>query len=138
MIREKTLKYKTALTNPETVVNAVRNLFKNSYREMVIVVGLDNRNLPNVLHVVGVGSPSQSQVHVGSIFKPLLLSNSSSFALVHNHPGNTLTPSSADRELTDRLVEVGKILEICLVDHLILNCDSSEYFSFQQAGYIRS
>jgi DNA repair protein RadC len=138
MVREKSVKYRQAMSSAETVVNIVRPLFKNIYREQVFVVGLDNRNLPTVIHLVGIGSPNQSPVFPANVFKPLLLSNSSSFIIIHNHPGGSMRPSGADRELTDRLIEVGKLLEIPLLDHLILNADGSEFFSFRNTGMINS
>ena len=54
--------------------------------------------------------------------------------IVHNHPSGTLTPSAEDLEVTDRLVEVGKIVGIDVVDHLIIG--DYEYLSFKEKGYI--
>lgn len=137
MVREKTVKYQEAMTNAETVVNIVRPIFENIYREQVVVIGLDNRNVPTVVHVVGVGIPNQSPVFPSSVFKPLLLSNSSGFILVHNHPGGSNTASQADSGLTEKLVQIGKLLEIPLLDHLILNADGSEFYSFRTSGKLK-
>ena len=135
MVREKTVKYESAVSTQVDTVNMVKELFKNSYREMVVVIGLDWCNKPTIIHVVGVGSPNSAPVCISSIFKPLLLSNSSSCILVHNHPASTMSPSECDKEITRRVFEVGKLLEIALVDHLILNADASDYYSMRNAPF---
>lgn len=101
---------------------------------MVVVIGLDNSNRPTAVHTVSLGSPDQAAVSVSSIFKPLLLSNSTGFVLVHNHPGDKLQPSTADRELTDRLKKLGEQLEIKMLDHIIPTADGSGYYSFKTEG----
>jgi DNA repair protein RadC len=136
MVREKSAKYQESLSSAQTVINAVLPMFKDSYRELVVVVGLDNRNLPTVIHTVGIGCPTQSTVFPANAFKALLLSNASSFIILHNHPGGTLYPSGPDRELTDRLKEIGKLLDIPIVDHIILNADGTEHYSFRNSGLI--
>ncbi|MCP4648599.1 MAG: JAB domain-containing protein [PVC group bacterium] len=136
IVREKTVKYQKSVSNADDVVSMIRPLFKDSYRELVVVVGLDNSNVPSVIHIVSYGSPNQSSVYAGSVFKPLLLSNSVGFLLVHNHPGDTLTPSSCDKAITSKLKEVGKLLDIPILDHLIVNCDCSDYYSFSKSGIL--
>lgn len=137
MVREKSVRYERTMSCAETVINAVRHMFEGIFREQVVVVGLDSRNYPTILHINGVGSPNQSAVFIANIFRPLLLSNAVSCILVHNHPAGTMHPSSADTALTDKVIEIGKLLEIPLLDHLIINSDATEYFSFKKMGLIR-
>jgi DNA repair protein RadC len=66
------------------------------------------------------------------IFVTALKAGASSIILAHNHPSGQLTPSQADRSLTRKLTEGGKILEISVFDHVILTADS--YFSFADEG----
>ncbi len=137
MVREKSVRFHKAFCTAETVVNAVRPMFKGSYREIVVVVGMDNTNSPTVIHTVGVGSPNQSVVCMASIFKPLLLSNAVSFILCHNHICDQMKPSQADRELTDKIGDLAKMLELHFLDHLILNADGTEFFSFKNMGLLK-
>lgn len=132
MVREKSLLYETRISLADDVIKMVKPLFENCYREMVVVVGVNISNIPTVIHVVGTGCVSQSSVWVGNVFKPLLLSNSVGFILIHNHPGDAMQPSSADRQITEKLKSVGKDLEIDLLDHLILRADAEQYYSFRQ------
>ena len=52
--------------------------------------------------------------------------------VAHNHPSGNLTPSKQDLEMTDRIKEAGKILEIKLIDHLIITVE--QYYSFADNG----
>jgi DNA repair protein RadC len=53
---------------------------------------------------------------------------------VHNHPSGNLTPSDADRQITEKIKQAGKILDISLLDHLIIT--SEKYFSFADDGLL--
>lgn len=68
------------------------------------------------------------------IFKHALEELASTIVLVHNHPSGNLKPSTADTQLTKRLVEAGKLMEISVVDHLIIT--DSGYFSFADEGMV--
>jgi len=66
------------------------------------------------------------------IISSALLSNVTRIAVAHNHPSGTLRPSGADRALTNKIMEAGKVLDIQLLDHIILTSDS--YYSFRDEG----
>ena len=136
MVRERSLKYEQSVTLSADIIRMIKPLFENNYRESVIVIGLDTRNKPTVIHTVGTGSPNQSPVFVSNVFKPLLLSNSVAFIIVHNHPSGTLSPSYSDREITDKLKEAGKLLDMQFLDHIVLNADCSEHLSFKQTAIL--
>jgi DNA repair protein RadC len=134
MVREKRLGYNDAITDSDGAIQLIRPLFKESYREIVAVIGMDNSNHPTIVHTVALGSPNQAPVSISCVFKPLLLSNSVAFIIVHNHPASSLHPSSADRDLTEKLKTVGTLLEITMLDHIIVNCDTSGFYSFKTRG----
>jgi DNA repair protein RadC len=68
------------------------------------------------------------------IFVTALKAGASSIILAHNHPSGQLTPSQADRNLTRKISDGGKLLDISVFDHMILTADS--YFSFADEGII--
>lgn len=131
MVREKSVKYDQSISMASDVRNLVRDIYQDSYREIVAVIGINSRNCPTVIHVVGIGSPNQSPVFIPNVIKPLLLSNSIGFILVHNHPSGSLSPSQCDIEITKRCKDAGKLLDLDLVDHIILNQDCSDYVSMR-------
>lgn len=68
------------------------------------------------------------------IFKFAIENLSSAIILVHNHPSGNLKPSEADKELTRRLFNAGKLLEIPVLDHLIFT--DGGYLSFADEGML--
>ena len=68
------------------------------------------------------------------IFAIALKAASHKIVLVHNHPSGNITPSLQDIELTNKLVEAGKLLDILVVDHLIIS--KNGYYSFADEGKI--
>ena len=59
-------------------------------------------------------------VDIRIVFATALKANASSIIIAHNHPSGSLTPSVADRNITARFEQVGRLLEIELLDHLII------------------
>jgi DNA repair protein RadC len=68
------------------------------------------------------------------IFKTALENLASAVILAHNHPSGNLKPSQADKDLTQKMKEAGKILEIPVLDHLIIG--DKNYFSFADEGIL--
>jgi DNA repair protein RadC len=89
-------------------------------QEVFIVVGVDVRN--GLLDVIEVarGSVNGVEVHPREVFRPLIRMAAAGGVLVHNHPSGDATPSFEDLELTRRLREVGMLLGIPIVDHVVI------------------
>lgn len=68
------------------------------------------------------------------IFKYAIEHLASGIILAHNHPSGNLKPSQADIQLTKKLTESGRLMEIPVLDHII--CTDHEYFSFADEGLI--
>lgn len=68
------------------------------------------------------------------IFAAAIKANACGIILAHNHPSGNLSPSQADIDLTKRMKEGGKFLEIQVLDHVILTTEG--YFSFADDGLI--
>lgn len=74
-------------------------------------------------------------VHPRAIFKTAILSNSNSILVAHNHPSGNPTPSEEDINITNRLQEVGRIIGIKLIDHIIIGEDDN-FISLKENAYI--
>lgn len=88
---------------------------------------------------IGVGGLTQTTVDLRIIFRAALEHNAVSLAVIHNHPSGRLQPSQPDKELTKRIADAGKILNIKLLDHLIVGVLPSgkpDYFSFSDNGLL--
>ena len=97
---------------------------------------LDKGNHPLCWDRVSMGSLSEAIVHPREVFKTALLPNASAVILIHNHPSGRTEPSAEDRQLTRKLQEAAKLLEIRVLDHLILSGDTDGLFSFRENGLL--
>ncbi|MCX7638110.1 MAG: DNA repair protein RadC [Cyclobacteriaceae bacterium] len=83
---------------------------------------------------VSVGGMHATYVDAKVIFKYALEAGAGNIILAHNHPSGNSTPSPADLELTRKLKEGGKLLDIQLIDHIIVAGKS--YLSFADEGLL--
>ena len=81
-----------------------------------------------------IGTVNHSLVHPRDIFKEAYKVNSSFLICVHNHPSGDVNPSLDDEKLTNRLVNIGNIMGIKVIDHVIVS--EKEYYSFLENGKI--
>lgn len=82
--------------------------------------------------VISSGGLTGTVADLRLILKEALMINASQLILAHNHPSGNLTPSTADRQLTQKLKDASGLMDIRLLDHLIIG--SSGYFSFADEG----
>jgi len=114
------LPYATALRGPDDVARYARASFGDAPQETFVVLGLDARQRVRLVRTVAIGSVAQVDVHPREVFRELVRAGMHSAIAVHNHPSGEPEPSQADIELTRRLADVGRILGIPLLDHLVV------------------
>jgi len=136
LVRESGPWYAEKITSPEDVVRIMRDHIdiENLDREHFIVLYLGRKNDLNAIHTVSVGGLSSSLVHPREVFKPAILTSSAAVLLVHNHPTGDPTPSREDCEVTQRLIEAGKILGIEVLDHVVIGV--GRHYSMKSSGLI--
>ncbi len=98
---------------------------------MILLDG-KNRVLKDIR--VSEGSLTTSLVHPREVFVPVIEESAASLILVHNHPSGDPAPSSEDLAITKRLKEVGELLGVRLLDHLIVG--DGRYVSFADEGLL--
>lgn len=89
-------------------------------QEIFVVIGIDIRNRILDVVEVGRGSVCDVAVHPREVFRPLVRMAAAGAVLAHNHPTGDSTPSHDDLELTRRLREVGALLGIPIIDHVVI------------------
>lgn len=124
----------TPLRSPTDVGSYVRARLGDAPSERFLVLGLDARQRVRAVEVVAIGSLSSVEVHPREVFRPLVRGGLHSAIAVHNHPSGDPTPSDADLELTRRLADVGILLGIPLLDHLVVT--SREVVSMAAMGLL--
>jgi DNA repair protein RadC len=91
------------------------------------VLILDNKHRVIEEKMITLGTLNQSLVHPREVFVSAIELRAASVILVHSHPSGDIKPSNQDIEITKRLCEVGKLMGIEILDHIIIGDD---YFSF--------
>lgn len=89
-------------------------------QEQFHIVTLDTQHGPIAHHLITVGTLDASLVHPREVFRPAIRDAASAIILVHNHPSGDPTPSSEDRSVTRKLKEVGELIGIRVIDHIIV------------------
>ena len=75
-----------------------------------------------------IGTLDHSLVHPREVFKEAISVSASSIICIHNHPSGNVFPSRNDLDITKKLVEIGNMFGIKVVDHVIIGSD--KYYSF--------
>ena len=104
-------------------------------REHFWVVGLENNNRILFIELISLGSVNQTIAEPMEVFSLALQKRAVKIILVHNHPSGELIPSEPDKDITNRLIQVGKIVRTKVLDHLIITTES--YVSFADIGLMK-
>ena len=125
---------KVTLSSPKGVADLLAPEMQFLDREHFKVVLLNTKNKVITIETVSIGSLNSTIVHPREIYKNPIKNSAAAIIAVHNHPSGDPTPSSEDIETTKRLKEVGKLLGIELLDHVIIG--DGDYYSFKENGLI--
>ncbi len=126
-------KLNTKITSADDVFKHLSE-YKDLEREHFIEITLDGASRVINTRIISIGTLNQSLVHPREVFRPALLDNCAAIIVAHNHPSGQLTPSIEDKRITKRLKEVGTIVGVEVLDHVILAVDG--YYSFREEGLI--
>lgn len=136
LVRDRKIDYKT-VRNAEIAAEIAFNLIKQNDREHIISISLNGKNQPVNVNIVHVGSTTQSLVRPKDVIKPAILSNAAAVIMVHNHPSGELLPSDADNDITQRMVEACKLLDLRFLDSIIIGPDGfAKFYSFADEGRV--
>ncbi len=121
-------------SDPAKVAKIYQPVLGHLKQEVFYVVLLDTKLQRIQDFRITSGTLDASLVHPREVFSPAIRHLAKGIIVLHNHPSGNLKPSQADREITTRLVQSGKILDIPVYDHIIITFDG--YFSFKENGLI--
>lgn len=120
--------------NPDIIFNYYKDKLKDKKQECFYGVYLDASKKIIEEKLLFIGTVNQSIVHPRNIFKQACILDASCIICVHNHPSNNVTPSKEDINLTNNLIEIGKLFSIPIIDHIIVG--PTKYYSFFENGDI--
>lgn len=131
-LREKVEKFD--VRSPKSVANIFMNILSDEMKEHFYVLLLNTKNKIISWDEISRGDLNSSIVHPREVFKYALKNSANSIICLHNHPSGDVTESSEDIEITKRLLEVGNLVGIRLLDHIIIG--GNKYVSLREKGII--
>ena len=127
--RRKIEKKMRQIIEPEDVHKVVRH-YASREQELFISVAINCAHEILAIDVASMGTINQCIVHPREVFSNAIKNRAVAIIICHNHPTGNLTPSINDLQITQRLVECGKILGIEIIDHIIFS--EEEFYSMKE------
>jgi len=121
------------INNAEDVVALLADL-RSKRQERFVAITLTGARRIIAKRTIFIGTVDECIVHPREVFAEAMTDRAAGIVVAHNHPQDDPQPSDEDIMLTNQLVEVGKILGIEFIDHIIIG--RRGYFSWQQAGML--
>ncbi len=120
--RRKIQKKKIQIIDPQDVHKVVRH-YSSRKQEIFISVSINCAHEILTIDVASMGTINQCIVHPREVFSNAIDNRAVAIIICHNHPTGNLSPSLNDIQITQRLIECGKILGIEILDHIIFSED---------------
>lgn len=121
---------KFSITSPKSIAQLMMAEMRYLKVEKFFALLLDTKNHLISKEEISIGGISYSLVDPRTVFEAALRKGANSMVLVHNHPSGNSEASEEDKLLTKRLSEVGELLSLKVLDHIIIG--DNEYFSFRE------
>ncbi len=130
--KEQDLQEPARITSSRDAYNLLASYFFDLLHEEFWVILLNRSNKVITKTLISKGGQSATISDPKIIFKSALEHNAASIIMAHNHPSGSLKPSKSDIQLTKKMVEGGKFLDIGVLDHLVFA--EKKYYSFADEG----
>lgn len=123
------------VNNPNIIHKYYKNIIGHVAQEHFYCLYLDSNKKIIKDKLLFIGTLNQSIVHPREVFKEAYMLSASTIICVHNHPSGNVIPSNEDIYLTKRLTEIGVLMGIKIIDHVIIGYD--KYYSFYENNLIK-
>jgi DNA repair protein RadC len=115
------------------VARVVREAARGSGRESFFVLLLDSRHRVLSFRIISTGGLDTAPVHPREVFTAAIREGAAAMVVAHNHPSGDAAPSDDDRRVTERLRQVGELVGIEVLDHVVVGLE--RFFSFADGSY---
>lgn len=123
MVQEQNFNYNSrTITSAKEIVKYINEFeeLEKATEEHTILICLNNKNQIVAYTEIAKGNGNCCYIDMKSIFKTILLCNSSKFILVHNHPSGIAEQSKQDIEITKKIKKASEIMDIKFLDHIVI------------------
>ena len=126
---------KVVFHSPKEAAEYYMEQMRHLEKEQCLLVCLDGSMGLIQEHCISIGTVNASLISSREVFKTAIQAKAVNLMLLHNHPSGSVAPSGADEEMTKKLFQAARIMDIPLIDHLIIgdNC----YYSFRENGKLQ-
>ena len=125
---------KMAVSSSNDIARFLQIKLKDYRHEVFAVLFLNRANKINHFEIVSEGGITGTVADPRVILRKALEENAVNIILCHNHPSGSLKPSRADEQLTAKIKEAARYLDIMVLDHIIVSEDG--YYSFADEGIL--
>jgi len=122
-----------ALENPQSTKNYLSSQLRAYKHEVFAALFLDNRHRVIQFEELFSGTIDGASVYPREVVKKAMSYNAAAVIFAHNHPSGVAEPSQADRQITNRLKDALKLVDVRVLDHIIVG---DELTSFAEKGYL--
>lgn len=112
--------HRASMRSPRRVYEAVAAEVRGLERERFLVLLLDGKHRLKRLEVVSEGTLTTSLVHPREVFRAAVRESAAAVVVAHNHPSGDPEPSLEDLEVTRRLIDVGRLVGVPVLDHVVV------------------
>jgi DNA repair protein RadC len=132
--KEEITEQNSKINSSKVAYTFIKHLFEDLQHEEFYILILNRANIVKSHHLISKGGLDATVADGKLIFKIALENMASSIILCHNHPSGNLNPSQADIDLTNKLKQFGKFIDLPVLDHLIIT--DTDYYSFADHSMI--
>lgn len=125
---------KTLVKTSSDIAAYMQTRLKDYRHEVFAVLYLNRANKINHFEIISEGGITGTVADPRIILRRALEEDAVNLILCHNHPSGSLKPSRADEQLTAKIKEAAKFLDITVLDHIIVSDDG--FFSFADEGLL--
>lgn len=123
-----------AMENPQQVREYLSLKLRHQSREMFACLFLDNKHQVINFEILFLGTINAAAVYPREVVARSLANNAAAVVLAHNHPSGVAEPSTADQQITDRLVKALDMIDVRVIDHMVVG--DQEVVSFAERGLL--
>lgn len=120
------------ITDTSKLPNIVMDEMRHYQEEHFKIAILNTKKELEYIETISIGSLDRAIVEPREVFYKAIKRKAHTIILLHNHPSGDPTPSLEDIEITKRLKEIGDLLSIPVIDHIVIG--DGKYFSFLREG----
>ena len=125
---------KTGILSSSDIASFLQVKLKDHRHEVFAVMFLNRANKVNHFEIISTGGITGTVADPRIILRKALEHDAVNIILCHNHPSGSLKPSRADEQLTAKIKEAAKLLDLTVLDHLIVS--ENGYYSFADEGIL--